>query len=58
MELSVLREHINEYLALIPAGVMLTAFAGWLLFGESMTLLRRAGIRVICCGVWLITQTA
>ncbi len=58
MELSVLRKHMNKYLALILAGVMLTALAGWLLFGESMTLLRRAGIGVICCGVWLITQTA
>ena len=52
------RVEVSYAYPLLSVGYVVTALAGWLLFGESMNLMRWSGIGVICCGVWLITQTA
>ena len=52
------RVEVSYAYPLLSFGYIVTALAGWLLFEESMTLVRWSGIAVICCGVWLITRTA
>ncbi len=52
------RVEVSFAYPLLSVGYIVTALAGWLLFDESMNLLRWSGIGVICFGVWLITQTA
>lgn len=51
------RVEVSYAYPLLSLGYIVTALAGWLIFDESMNLLRWLGIAVICCGVWLITQT-
>ena len=43
---------------LLSIGYIVTAFAGWLFFDESIGVTRWTGIIVICLGVWLITRSA
>lgn len=52
------RVEVSYAYPLLSVGYIVTALAGWLVFGESMTPVRWAGISVICCGVWLITLSA
>ncbi len=52
------RVEVSYAYPLLSVGYVVTALAGWLLFDESMSLLRWSGIGVICFGVWLITRTA
>jgi multidrug transporter EmrE-like cation transporter len=52
------RVEVSYAYPILSVGYILTAFAGWLLFNESMDLTRWVGIGVICFGVWLITRTA
>lgn len=52
------RVEVSYAYPLLSVGYVVTALAGWLLFAESMNLVRWSGIAVICCGVWLITRTA
>lgn len=42
---------------LLSIGYVVTAFAGYLFFNESMGYMRWAGILIICLGVCLITRT-
>lgn len=52
------RVEVSYAYPLLSVGYIVTALAGWLLFNESMSLVRWSGIAIICCGVWLITRTA
>lgn len=52
------RVEVSYAYPLLSVGYIVTALAGWLLFSESITIARWAGIAVICFGVWLITRTA
>lgn len=52
------RVEVSYAYPLLSVGYVVTALAGWLLFAESMNLVRWSGIAVICSGVWLITRTA
>jgi multidrug transporter EmrE-like cation transporter len=51
------RVEVSYAYPLLSIGYIVTAFAGWYLFNESMGIIRWAGIIVICLGVWLITKT-
>jgi len=42
---------------LLSVGYVVTAFAGYLFFGENMNYVRWAGVIIICFGVYLITRT-
>jgi multidrug transporter EmrE-like cation transporter len=51
------RVEVSYAYPLLSIGYIVTAFAGWHFFNESITITRWAGILVICFGVWLITKT-
>lgn len=52
------RVEVSYAYPLLSIGYIVTAFAGWLFFHESIGVTRCAGIIVICIGVWLITRSA
>lgn len=52
------RVEVSYAYPLLSIGYIITAFAGFFFFKESMDVTRWAGIIVICMGVWLITRTA
>lgn len=52
------RVEVSYAYPLLSIGYIVTAFAGWLFFGESIGVTRWTGIIVICLGVWLITRSA
>ena len=52
------RVEVSYAYPLLSIGYIVTAFAGWHFFHESIGTTRWAGIIVICLGVWLITQSA
>jgi len=52
------RVEVSYAYPLLSIGYIVTAFAGWHFFNESISLTRWAGIIVICLGVWLITRSA
>ena len=52
------RVEVSYAYPLLSIGYIVTAFAGWLFFHESLGATRWAGIIVICFGVWLITRSA
>ncbi len=52
------RVEVSYAYPFLSVGYIVTAFAGWQLFNESMSWTRWSGIVVIWCGVWLITRTA
>jgi len=51
------RVEVSYAYPLLSIGYIVTAFAGWHFFNESISLTRWAGIIVICLGVWIITRT-
>ena len=51
------RVEVSYAYPLLSIGYIVTAFAGWHFFNESIGVIRWAGIIVICLGVWLITRT-
>jgi multidrug transporter EmrE-like cation transporter len=51
------RVEVSYAYPLLSIGYIVTAFAGWLLFHESIGVTRWVGILVICIGVWLITRS-
>jgi multidrug transporter EmrE-like cation transporter len=51
------RVEVSYAYPLLSIGYIVTAFAGWLFFHESIGTARWAGILVICVGVWLITRS-
>ena len=51
------RVDVSYAYPLLSIGYIVTAFAGWHFFNESISLTRWTGIIVICMGVWLITRT-
>ena len=51
------RVDVSYAYPLLSIGYIVTAFAGWLFFDESVGVTRWAGIIVICVGVWLITRS-
>jgi len=51
------RVEVSFAYPLLSIGYIVTAFAGWRFFNESMNLTRWSGIMIICFGVWLITRT-
>jgi multidrug transporter EmrE-like cation transporter len=51
------RVEVSFAYPLLSIGYIVTAFAGWRFFNESMTMTRWSGIIIICFGVWLITRT-
>jgi multidrug transporter EmrE-like cation transporter len=52
------RVEVSYAYPLLSIGYIVTAFAGWLFFHESIDAIRWVGIVVICIGVWLITRSA
>jgi len=52
------RVEVSYAYPLLSVGYIVTACAGWLFFGENMSITRLLGIVVICFGVWLITRSA
>jgi len=52
------RVEVSYAYPLLSVGYIVTAFAGRALFGESLGVVRWAGILVICLGVYLITRSA
>lgn len=52
------RVEVSFAYPLLSIGYIVTAFAGWIFFDESMGVTRWTGIIVICLGVWLITRSA
>jgi drug/metabolite transporter (DMT)-like permease len=52
------RVEVSYAYPLLSIGYIVTAFAGWLFFHESIGVTRWAGIIFICIGVWLITRSA
>ena len=52
------RVEVSYAYPLLSIGYIVTAFAGWFLFDESIGITRWSGIIVICLGVWLITRSA
>jgi len=52
------RVEVSYAYPLLSIGYIVTAFAGWLFFDESIGVTRWTGIIVICLGVWLITRSA
>lgn len=50
------RVEVSYAYPLLSIGYIVTAFAGWYFFNESMGVMRWAGIIVICLGVWLIVS--
>jgi drug/metabolite transporter (DMT)-like permease len=52
------RVEVSYAYPLLSIVYIVTAFAGWLFFHESIGATRWAGIVVICIGVWLITRSA
>ena len=52
------RVEVSYAYPLLSIGYIVTAFAGWLFFHESIGATRWAGIVVICIGVWLVTRSA
>jgi multidrug transporter EmrE-like cation transporter len=52
------RVEVSYAYPLLSIGYIITAFAGWLFFHESIGTTRWAGIVVVCIGVWLITRSA
>jgi len=52
------RVEVSYAYPLLSVGYIVTAFAGRVLFGESLGIVRWAGIVVICLGVYLITRSA
>jgi drug/metabolite transporter (DMT)-like permease len=52
------RVEVSYAYPLLSVGYIVTTFAGWLFFHESIGPTRWAGIVVICIGVWLITRSA
>ena len=51
------RVEVSYAYPLLSIGYIVTAFAGWHFFNESIGVIRWTGIVVICLGVWLITRT-
>lgn len=51
------RVEVSYAYPLLSIGYIVTALAGYYFFNESMSMIRWAGIIVICFGVWLITKT-
>jgi len=52
------RVEVSYAYPLLSIGYIVTAFAGWFFFQESLSLTRWIGIAVICIGVWLMTRSA
>ena len=52
------RVEVSYAYPLLSIGYIVTAFAGFIFFNESIGAIRWAGISVICFGVWLITRSA
>ncbi|WP_321495393.1 SMR family transporter [uncultured Desulfobacter sp.] len=52
------RVEVSYAYPLLSIGYIVTAFAGWFLFQESLSPTRWTGIAVICIGVWLVTRSA
>ena len=42
---------------MISIGYVITAVASWILFGENLTVMRMAGIFIICSGVFLMSKS-
>jgi len=52
------RVEVSYAYPLLSIGYIVTAFAGWYYFSESIGAIRWAGIGLICVGVVLITRSA
>jgi len=52
------RVEVSYAYPLLSIGYIVAAFAGKLIFGETIDLIRWAGILIICIGVYLITKSA
>ena len=51
------RVEVGYAYPLLSIGYIVTAFAGYYFFNESINITRWSGILIICFGVWLITKT-
>jgi multidrug transporter EmrE-like cation transporter len=49
------RVEVSIAYPMLSIGYLVNAFAAWLLFGETLTLMRLAGIAVIIAGVYILT---
>lgn len=52
------RVEVSYAYPMLSIGYIVTAFAGWFFFSESINTIRWSGIGLICFGVFLITRSA
>lgn len=52
------RVDVSYAYPMLSIGYIVAALAGKLIFGETVDLIRWAGIVTTCIGVWLLTRTA
>lgn len=51
------RADLSYAYPMISMGYIITAVAAWLFFQENLTIIRLAGIFIICSGVFLMSKT-
>jgi multidrug transporter EmrE-like cation transporter len=55
--LALSRVDVSIAYPMLSVGYIVTAVAGWLLFAESLSVTRVAGIFIIIAGVWLVARS-
>jgi multidrug transporter EmrE-like cation transporter len=55
--LALSRVDVSIAYPMLSVGYIVTAMAGWLLFSESLSATRVAGIFIIIAGVWLVARS-
>jgi len=55
--LALSRVDVSIAYPMLSIGYIVTAMAGWLLFAESLSVTRVAGIFIIIAGVWLVARS-
>jgi multidrug transporter EmrE-like cation transporter len=55
--LALSRVDVSIAYPMLSVGYIVTAMAGWLLFAESLSATRVAGIFIIIAGVWLVARS-
>jgi multidrug transporter EmrE-like cation transporter len=55
--LALSRVDVSIAYPMLSIGYIVTAVAGWLLFAESLSVMRVVGIFIIIAGVWLVARS-